>query len=305
METISVVISAWNEEARIKRCLRSVSWADEIIFVNSSSTDNTAGVARQFTSTIYHRPNNPMLNANKNYGFGKAKSDWILSLDADEGITPPLAKEIRKAMRSKTIIGYWISRKNIIFGKWITHGLWWPDKQLRLFRRGQGKFPEKHVHEYIEVDGPTETLHEPYIHYNYDSISQFIRKMDTLYTDSEVQRLLSANYQLSWSDALKFPVSDFVKVYFAQEAYKDGLHGLVLSILQAFYSFVIFAKLWEKQQFLEIEPKLEDVNQELTSSWGEITYWKYEAKIKHASNPITKIWYKLLRRYEKSRDRHR
>ncbi len=305
METLSVVISAWNEEARIRRCLESVKWADEIVVIDSSSTDKTVSIARQFTKKIYHQPNNPMLNVNKNYGFDKATSNWILSVDADEEIPQELVKEIKTNIKHGDTVGYWLPRKNIIFGKWIQHGLWWPDKQLRLFRKGRGKFPGIHVHEYLVVDGPTADLTIPFVHYNYDSISQFIRKMNTLYTESEVQKHRGAHYQLSWTDAVRFPVSDFVKVYFAQEGYKDGLHGLVLSILQAFYSFIVFSKLWEKQHFTEIDPKLTDVGTELVSSGVEITYWMYDAKIKNTSNPILKLWYKVLRRYEKNLHSHR
>lgn len=297
MATLTVVISAWNEEAKIKRCLSSVSWADEIIFVDNSSTDNTSDIAKQFTSKVFKRPNNPMLNINKNFGFSKATSDWVLSLDADEEITKELAGEIRSAMNEKSEkVGYWIPRKNILFGKWIKHGLWWPDKQMRLFKREKGKFPGIHVHEYLSVDGPTGELYEPYIHYNYETISQFLRKMDTIYTESEVQKHLSTNYQVSWYDAIRFPISDFVKIYFAQNGYKDGLHGLVLSMLQAFYSFIVFAKLWEKSKFIQIDTPLSSVANELHGAQKEMNYWIISAKEKESSSQITRLFLKIKRR---------
>src|SRR4030043_2088266 len=159
MSSISVVVSAWNEEGKIERCLASAKWANELIVVDNSSIDKTPHVAKKMGATVFTRPNNPMLNINKNFGFEKASSDLILCLDADEQLTPELSGEIQKVIRdSQETVGYWISRKNIIFGKWIEHGLWWPDKQLRLFRQGKGKFPCKHVHEYIEVSGPTGEL---------------------------------------------------------------------------------------------------------------------------------------------------
>lgn len=296
MTALSVVISAWNEEAKIKRCLASVAWADEIIFVDNSSTDQTQRIAKQFTSKVFKRLNNPMLNINKNYGFSKATNEWILSLDADEEVTKELASEIRSTIQVGSNVGYWIPRKNISFGKWIAHGLWWPDKQLRLFRRNRGKFPCAHVHEYLEVDGPTGELREPYIHYNYETISQFIRKMDTIYTESEVQKLLSTNYQLSWSDAIRFPVSDFVKIFFAQGGYKDGLHGLALSILQAFYSFVVFAKLWEKNEFNQIDIPITSVTKELQKAQEEIKYWNITATMKESPNKIEHFLLKMKRK---------
>ncbi len=297
MATLSVVISAWNEEAKIKQCLASVSWADEIIFVDNSSTDQTPHIAKQFTSKVFKRPNNPMLNVNKNYGFSKATSDWILSLDADEEITKELAGEIRSAMNANNeLVGYWIPRKNILFGKWIMYGLWWPDKQLRLFKRNKGKFPGIHVHEYLSVDGPTGELSEPYIHYNYETISQFLRKMDTIYTESEVQKHISANYQFSWYDAIQFPISDFVKIYFAQQGYKDGLHGLVLSVLQSFYSFIVFAKLWEKNKFNQIDIPLSSVAKEFRQAEKEVDYWIISVEEKETPSKIMRLLLKVKRR---------
>lgn len=304
MTTLSVVVSAWNEASTIDRCLKSVQWADEIILVDNQSSDKTVAIAQKFTRMIYHRPNNPMLNVSKNYGFTKASGDWILSLDADEEIPKALADEIRfvlgqnaKKSVPSDIVGYWIPRKNIIFGKWIQHGLWWPDEQLRLFLRGKGKFPCVHIHEYLQVDGKTSHLTESYVHYNYTSVSQFIRKMDTLYTNDEVKRLMATGYTFSWYDALRFPLSDFVKIFFAQEGYKDGLHGLVLSMLQGVYSFIVFAKLWEAQGFREQEVALRALEREINHNSRELNYWKLTAEIKQSSNVIHTLWLKLKRRY--------
>lgn len=303
METISVVFSVFNVSETISQCLSSVSWADEIVVIDNESTDKTVAIAKKFTKNIFTRPNNPMLNVNKNYGFTKATGDWIICLDGDEVVTPELAEEIKVRTQNSElsdqsgVVGFWIPRKNIIFGKWIQHGLWWPDKQLRLFRRGRGKFPCKHVHEYIEVDGPTSDLSEPFLHYNYQTVSQFLRKMETIYTGNEVKNLMAANYQFAWYDAIRFPISDFVKIYFAQEGYKDGLHGLVLSILQAFYSFVVFAKLWERQQFVEKEVTLPTVSEELARAQKEISYWQKTVLIGESRNILEKLFLKFRRRY--------
>ncbi len=296
MNSISVVISAYNEEAKLPGCLRSVSWADEIIVVDNESTDGTAGVAKRAGAAVYRCKNNPMLNVNKNYGFNKASGDWILNLDADEEIPKELAREIRHAIAApNNIMGFWIRRKNIIFGKWISHGLWWPDRQMRLFRRGRGAFPCKHVHEYIEVEGRTGELAHPFVHYNYDTISQFIRKMDAIYTENEVQRLIDSGHRLFWFDAIRFPLSDFAKIYFAQEAYKDGLHGLIISILQSFYSFVVFAKLWERKRFEERTITLSSVNKELNHAQKELMYWSLTSQLKNTPSRIQRLWVRILR----------
>lgn len=300
MNTVSVVISAFNEEANIGRCLQSVQWADEIVVVNSGSIDKTVQIAKKFRAKVFLQKNNPMLNVNKNFGFEQATGSWILNVDADEEVPEALAKEIQHANPSVDVIGYWIARKNIIFGRWIKHGLWWPDKQLRLFRRGQGKFPCKHVHEKIEVEGKTEELTSPFVHYNYQSISQFIRKMDSIYSTNQMENLQSSGYRFSWADAIRFPVSDFNKIFFAQQGYKDGLHGLVLSILQAFVSFVVFAKYWEQQGFVDIPLSGNQVSGELSRAGREIEYWSLTSRIEQIRQPLSKIYLRLKRKLIKT-----
>lgn len=297
MATISVVVSAYNEELSLARCLSSVSWADEIIVVDNSSSDATAAIARKYTKKVFRQTNHLMLNINKNYGFSKATGDYILNLDADEEVPRELAGEIRSVVKNRPdIAGFWIARKNMLFGKWIQHGLWWPDKQLRLFARGKGRFPEKHIHEYIEIVGKTEELKEPYIHHNYDTVSQYLTKLARC-TTSEALALTETNYQVAWFDALRFPLSDFLKTYFAQEGYKDGLHGIVLSLFQAFYSFVVFAKLWEKERFTQKQVVFEAVENECRRGIREFSYWMLTTKIKEASSPFTKLILKIRRKF--------
>jgi len=295
--TISVVISTRNRSTSLERTLESVkSIADEVIVVDNESSDDTSAVAKKFKAIVFSRKNSVMLNSNKNFGFSKAKGSWILSLDDDEVITEHLAKEIIQAIHADSYDGYWIPRKNIIFGKWIRHGIWWPDRQLRLFKKGKGLFPEKHVHEYVEVNGPTGTLNEPYVHYNYDSLHQYLAKMQDIYTESEVQKYVASGYRVNWKDAIRFPVSDFLKLYFAEHGYRDGLHGLVLSGLQSFYSFLIFVKLWEREKFPQQEPTFTEIIGELSAVRRETTYWEITSKIEHSKNPILSIWLKLIRR---------
>lgn len=299
MVKLSVVISAFNEEKMIADCLESVKFADEIILVNSSSTDNTQKIASKYTKKIYTRENNLMLNINKNYGFTKAEGNWILSLDADERITPELEEEIKKVLtNSNSINGYWIPRKNIIFGKWIQHSLWYPDYQLRLFKRGFGKFPEKHVHEMVSLEGDTEKLKSPMVHYNYSSISQYLSKMDSIYTESEAENYLNSGKKITWVDALRFPVNDFLKTFFAQKGYKDGLHGLVLSILQAFYSEVVFAKIWERQGFKEYNDInfLRDFYNQSKKIKKEFKYWFLTEFISNTNNKFKKISLRIARK---------
>lgn len=294
---LSIVISTYNRAASLSRTLASVKpMADEIIVVDNESPDETTAVAKKFGAKVYVRPNNLMLNVNKNYGFTKASGDWILCLDDDEEITAELAREIKDAMKAQDVSGYWIPRKNIIFGRFIQHGIWWPDQQLRLFKKDSGRYSEKHVHEYIEVEGATRVLKNPYIHYNYDTLAQFLDKMQRVYTDSEVNKYIASGYRVNWRDAIRFPVSDFLKLYFAQSGYKDGLHGLVLAMLQGFYSFIIFVKLWEREKFREVDISPAAMFDEIHASGSDVTYWVYTAKMKEEKNPIVRLWYRLLRK---------
>jgi glycosyltransferase involved in cell wall biosynthesis len=295
-QTLSVVVSAYNEQASLGRCLSSVSFADEIIIVDNESQDRTVEIAKKFTKKIYSRKNFLMLNTNKNYGFEKATCDWILNLDADEEIPKELAQEIKTLIQTNPKqAGYWIKRKNIIFGKWITHGLWWPDKQIRLLRRAKGKFPCVHIHEYIAVEGQVGELSAPYLHYNYETVHQYLTKIDRAST-SEALSLRDMQYQLAWYDAIRFPLSDFLKIYFAQQGYKDGLHGLVLALFQAFYSFTVFAKFWEMEKFSERDLSVAAVTEELVRSGKEAKYWMFTANIEETKNIVKKILWKIKRK---------
>lgn len=296
---VSVVISAYNEQNLIEDCLKSAKLvADEIILIDNTSHDNTVKIAKKYTDKIFTRPNDPvMLNRNKNFGFTKASGDWLISLDADERITPSLAGEIKKKILQKAYNGWEIPRKNIIFGKWIQHSIWWPDYNLRLFRKDHGKFALKHVHEKLAVKGKIGRLENPLIHYNYQTISQFIAKLDKTYTESEVENFIKSGKDIYWYDALRWPLNDFIKTFFAQEGYKDGLHGLVLSQLQAFYALIFFAKVWErKENFKNLTPNnfFMEFLKELSRGARDIKYWIYEVLI--SLNPRKKIYYKIRRK---------
>ncbi|MBU0618986.1 glycosyltransferase family 2 protein [Patescibacteria group bacterium] len=296
MTKISVVVSAHNEEKNIVECLKSVAWVDEIILIDSASSDQTVVLAKQFKAKIFRRPNYPMLNKNKNFGFAKASGDWILNLDADERVSSPLKKEILVVVKkNQQPAGYTIPRKNIIFGKWIKHGLWYPDEQLRLFRRSKGKFPEVHVHEKVTVKGSLGQLKNHIVHYNYRTISQFLYKMQYLYVPNEVDNFIKSGKKIYWHDALRFPANDFIKNFFRLQGYKDGLHGLVLCLLQAFYSLLVFCYIWEKQGFWQFEQKnfLSQINIEFKQIKKNLRYWQIKAKA--IPEVIKKILLKLNR----------
>lgn len=301
---LSVVISVHNEETNIREALESVkNIADEIIVVDNESNDKTVQIAKKYTRNIYEHKNTPeTLNKPKNFGFSKATDDWILSLDADERVSPELAKEISAIQHSTFNIqhsptGYWMPRKNFVFGKWLKHGIWWPDYQLRLFRRGKGKFPAIHNHENLAVEGPTEKLNNSLIHKSYTSITQYIDKFNHTYTDNEVENFLNSGKKVLWIDAFRWPLSDFLKNFFARKSYKDGLHGLVLSLLQAFYSLTVFSKIWERQGFWEYDSNnlVKDVKDEFWGKAREFSWWYTKEMSPWFFKPKT-VLKRLLRR---------
>ena len=293
---LSVVISAYNEEKRVKDVLESVTFADEIIFVDNESTDSTKKIAQEFTTKIFTRPNFQILNKNKNFGFSKASNEWILNLDADEIVTPELKDEIISVIsKPNDVEGYLIPRKNMILGKWMEHTGWYPDYQPRLFKKGKGKFAEKHVHEKIVFTGKTENLKNPMIHNSYNSLDQFLQKMMTNYTISEAENLIAKGYEPKLIDSLLFPTNEFLKRFFFEEGYKDGAHGLVLSLLMACYHLVVFARVWEMKNYPDNENALYVFESGASKMAKDTDYWlNYENE--KAMMPVKRVLSKIKRK---------
>lgn len=318
MSKISAVISAFNEEKNIERCLKSLAFVDEIVVVDNSSQDKTVDLAKKYTDKIFSQKNNPKeIDMQKNLGFEKASYDWILSIDADEEVTPELASEIREILdhgspvleeqetssrdqRSKnqdlkSINGFWIPRKNIIFGKFIQNTGWYPDPQLRLFKKGKAKFVKTHVHEQVLLEGEAAYLSSDLIHHHYNTISEFLNRTITLYAPNEAKDYLDKGYVFSYFDAVRFPLNEFLSRFFARKGYKDGFHGLMLSLLMAFYHFLIFAFIWEKKGFKEYDKDdfLKETEKEFKKSAKEIAYWITKEKMEQIKNPLQRTLKKL------------
>jgi len=298
MNKISAVVSVYNEERNIERCLKSLAFADEIIVVDNDSTDKTSELARRYTNKIFAQKNDPTkIDLQKNFGFEKATGDWILSVDADEEISPELAQEIKSEIKSKKseINGYYVPRKNIIFGKWIQHSGWYPDFQLRLFRKGKGKFTKVHVHEPLSLDGKAGYLKNVLIHHNYESVYQFLQRAINVYIPNEAKNYIDKGYVFDWKDAIKFPVNEFLNRFFAREGYKDGFHGLILSLLMGFYHFAVFVYIWEELKFKEVEGDnlLTETKEEIKKSYRDLSFWFSKEIVKNEKNRIKKLIHKL------------
>lgn len=304
MKKLSAVISVYNEEKRIEKCLTSLKFADEIILVDNGSTDKTVEKSKKYTSKIFSQKNDPSaIDLLKNFGFEKAAGEWILSVDADEEISIELSREIQKKLKeniSNDVNGFWIPRKNFIFGKWIKHSGWYPDLQLRLFRKGKGRFIKKHVHEPIVLDGESDELKEPIIHKNYDTIDQFIKKT-FIYAPNEAEEIIKKGYKFSYFDAIYFPLKEFLSRFFARKGYRDGMHGLVLSIFMALYHFLVFTYIWERNNFKEYDGEnfMKDAEEEFKKSGKEFFYWISKEKVDTIRSPLGKNFAKFANKLRK------
>ena len=244
MTRVSVTIIAWNEEERLRACLESVSWADEIVVVDAESTDKTVSLARDFTDKVWVRPW-PGFATQKNFALDQAAGTWILSLDADERVTPELGERIKAIVKDDgPADGYLIPRRNLFWGAWVRHGGLYPDYQLRLFRRGAGRFAENSVHESVTVTGRVETLAEPLLHQSYRDLEDFVRRSNR-YSTLAASDWLRRGRQVGVADLIMKPLGRFLSMYIVQRGFLDGWRGLVLAILYAEYVFLRMAKVWE------------------------------------------------------------
>ncbi len=296
MNKISAVVSVFNEEKKIEKCLRSLAFADEIIVIDNGSTDRTVELAKKFTDKIFSQENDLLkIDIQKNFGFEKATYNWILSIDADEEVSSKLAEEIKEKIEN-SVNGYYIPRKNIIFGKWIRHSGWYPDFQLRLFRKGKGSFTKSHVHESLSLNGKADYLKNELIHYNYDSVSQFFQKAINVYIPSEAKNYLDKGYIFSYADVIRFPLKEFLSRFFLRKGYKDGFYGLVLAMLMAFYHFLVFVNIWELNKFKDLneEQTQKLIKKEFSRSKKELSFWFTKEKIDKSNNPLKKAIYKSL-----------
>jgi glycosyltransferase involved in cell wall biosynthesis len=245
MATLSVITITLNEERNITDCLRSVTWADEIIVVDSGSTDRTVELARQFTRRVYGVEWKGY-GAARNHALELATGEWILWLDADERVPDRLADEIRRiiGIEDHTVSGYSVARRAYFLGRWIRHCGWYPSRVTRLFRRTRGKFNERRVHESIMVDGRIERLNNDLLHHTDPSLYHYFTKFNR-YTSLAAEDMKSSGITFSLSDILLRPPYVFLKMYVLRLGFLDGMHGLILSLVSSAYVFVKYTKLWE------------------------------------------------------------
>jgi glycosyltransferase involved in cell wall biosynthesis len=240
-----VVVVTRNEEERIRVCLESVAWADELIVVDAESEDKTASIARELTDHVIVRPW-PGYAAQKNFGIEQARARFILSLDADETVSPALRAEIERVVEADgPADGYEVPRRNIFWGRWVRHGGLYPDWQVRLFRRGRGRFGVRAVHESVAVDGTVARLTGHLEHRSYRDVADFLARADRYSTLAAEDWMAQGRRVRVWDFVLR-PLGRFLSMYVVGRGFLDGWRGFLLAALYAYYVLIRSAKVWER-----------------------------------------------------------
>ena len=245
-QTISCAIVVFNEERNIREALNSVAWMDEIIAVDSYSTDKTVEICREFTPHVFQRKWNGF-GEQKNSAIDRATADWVFILDADERVSDDLRAEIQRVLETSTPVGpvaYSLPRKNYYYGKWIRWGGVYPDYQLRLFRRGVGRLDDSEPHNRFVFEGLRGDLTHALDHYTERTIEDHFKKFNNFTTLAARERGRTKK-RVRWSDLTIRPLFTFWKYYVRRQAFRDGVHGLIISVFASMYTFVKYAKLWD------------------------------------------------------------
>lgn len=241
---VTATVITLNEAANIQAALESLSWADEIIVVDSQSTDDTVAIARRFTDKVIVRPW-PGYIAQKNFAAEQASHDWIFSLDADERVTPGLAAEIKSLLAAEpACAGYRVPRVTFHLGRWMRSTDWYPDYQLRFYDRRRAKWTGKHVHESVKAEGRVEDLRGELQHYAYRDLAHHFQTMDR-YTTLAARQMFEEGRRAGFLDLMVHPPVAFLRNYILRGGIRDGVPGLIISAMNARYVGLKFAKLWE------------------------------------------------------------
>lgn len=244
MKNISAIVITKNEEANIADCLQSINWVDEIILVDAESSDRTVEIGKRFTSKIFiHKWEG--FAKQKAFALTKTCNEWVLSIDSDERVSQQLKEEIIN-LEESDIAGYYFKRQNYLLKKHITTCGWGNDYQLRLFKKSLTNLNERLVHEKFVVDGKTNRLINPMIHYTFSSIEKTTQKINH-YSSLKAEELFTNGKRIGGFGIVVRGLAGFFKFFVMQKGYKDGVHGLVISLLHLITTLLSYMKLWEKK----------------------------------------------------------
>jgi glycosyltransferase involved in cell wall biosynthesis len=250
--TLSVAIITKNEEANLARTLASVRWADEVVIVDSGSTDRTEEIALAF-GAMFYREAWKGFGAQKNSAIAKCTCDWVLALDADEEVSAELAEDIGRrclvADGGAAASGYELARRNLFLGRWIRHGGYYPDRKFRLFRRGTAQFEERAVHETIQQAGAVGRLQGDLIHHAYPTLESYLEHMNRYSSLGAEMAVAGGRARLGWAwfvwNVLMNPAATFIYNYAVRLGFLDGREGLLLHLYHSAYVSWKYAKVWQ------------------------------------------------------------
>lgn len=287
---ITAIINTLNEEKNIERAIKSLNFVDEIIVCDMYSDDDTAVIAKKLGAKIIFHKRVGYVEPARNFAISKASHEWVLILDGDEQIPESLANYL-KEIAAKNVVATFleIPRKNIIFGKWMKASSWWPDYNIRFFKLGFVEWGNK-IHRPPKTTGQGIKLSAEerwaIIHHNYENLSQYLLRM-IRYSEIQAKELRQDNFEFDWKDLIKKPLSEFLGRFFANRGFEDGLHGFVLSLLQAFSELIVYCRLWEYKEFKEQSINLTELKELGNSSGSEIKHWFNSTN--PSKNPIKRL----------------
>lgn len=305
---ISAVINVKNNASELKRCLKSLTFVDEIIVVDMDSEDESVSVAQQFGAKVFTHPDVGYADPARNFAISKASHDWIFVIDADEEVPATLADSLKSTVTNPVADVYWLPRINILFGRWAHYGGWWPDYQPRLFRKG---FVTWHVGVHrLPTSTGTEnhfpaTREAALLHHNYASVNQFLTKLNRYTTIQAKERTATQKPTIEAPTLINQFKAEFFRRLFHDQGLQGGVHGVGLSLLQSCYELVIGMKQWENShapthtthiQATTASPtEVEKTLQALGELSSELRYWLADTRVKQSSG-LKKIYWQIRRR---------
>ncbi|HEY5601133.1 MAG TPA: glycosyltransferase family 2 protein [Patescibacteria group bacterium] len=262
---ISIVVLAKNEQNLLTACLESVGWADEIIVIDDNSTDKTVEIAKKYTKNVFTHKRSSF-SESRNFGLSKTKGEWILYIDADERVTANLKDEILSIVKGQmSYAAFAISRKNILLGKWQKHQGWWPDYQIRLFKKDNFKGWVGDLHEQPNYEGKLKHLKNPLIHLTHRDVLSMMQKTIEWAPIEAKLRFDVGHPKMSWWRFLRIIKVEALKRFFGGAA-KDGIEGWIELYYQTFSLFISYVKLWELQRGESLEETYEKIDKNLLES---------------------------------------
>lgn len=241
---VTACVITFNEQENIKDCLESVAWTDEIVVVDSFSADKTVQICKRYTNRVFQRAWSGFLDQ-KSFAVMQASNDWILSIDADERTSQSLRDEIIEELKfNNDANGYYVPRRTYYLGRWINHGGWYPNYQLRLFRKDKGKWTGEKLHEKVTVVGKTKVLRNDLLHFAYRDLSDQLRTIDQ-FSQVSAEIMREKGVRVTPFHLLFRPPIKFLETYIYKQGFRDGVPGLINAIAYSFYMFMKYAKTWE------------------------------------------------------------